>query len=188
MNLRYIFFILICLSNGCREVFVPKPRAFLSLEYPKATYQKINSDMPFSFEKNKLATLEIIKNNYETKSFNLKYNLLNANLYLSYQPMKNNLSSYISEVEFRTKTHGKVANEVFEQKFENLETSVFGNLYKLSGPVASQSQFYITDKKNHFVSGSLYFETKANYDSILPAVIYIQKDITHFIESLRWKN
>ena len=55
MNLRYIFFILICLSNGCREVFVPKPRAFLSLEYPKATYQKINSNMPFSFEKNKLA-------------------------------------------------------------------------------------------------------------------------------------
>ena len=75
MNLRCIFFILLCSSNGCREVFVPKPRAFLSLEYPKATYQKINSNMPFGFEKNKLATLEIIKNNYETKSFNLKYNI-----------------------------------------------------------------------------------------------------------------
>jgi len=59
--------------------------------------------------------------------------------------------------------------------------------YDLKGNVASQSQFYVTDSTRHFLSGALYFETKPNYDSILPAINYIQKDMMHLIESLRWK-
>ena len=45
----------------------------------------------------------------------------------------------------------------------------------------------LNDSVNHFLSGALYFETKPNYDSTLPAISYIQKDIMRFIESLRWK-
>jgi len=34
----------------------------------------------------------------------------------------------------------------------------------------------------------VYFNIKPNYDSILPAINYIENDIIHLIESFDWKN
>ena len=59
-------------------------------------------------------------------------------------------------------------------------------LYEVGGNAASQSQFYLTDSTNHFVTGSVYFFSKPNYDSIYPASEYLKKDIRHLMESLRW--
>jgi hypothetical protein len=36
--------------------------------------------------------------------------------------------------------------------------------------------------------GSLYFNVKPNYDSILPSVMHIEKDIKNLMESVEWKN
>jgi hypothetical protein len=38
------------------------------------------------------------------------------------------------------------------------------------------------------LAGALYFYTKPNYDSILPAVKYIEKDIIHLVETIEWEN
>ena len=84
--------------------------------------------------------------------------------------------------------HAKVAYEISEQKFENAKAAVFGNYYEITGPVASQSQFYVTDSIDQFLTAALYFKVKPNYDSILPAVRYIQKDMVRMLETLEWKN
>jgi len=172
---------------ACREAIVPKPNAFLSLKYPDAFYQKIALNQPFKFDKNKLAVVEGIQYKESSQSLNLNYPLLKAKLYLSYHPLNENLARYVSETEFTTKNHAKVAHQVTEQKFENLRTNVFGKMYELTGPVASQSQFYVTDSSQHFLTGALYFKVKPNYDSILPAVRYLQKDMIRLVESLEWK-
>lgn len=172
---------------GCREAIVPKPNAFLSLKYPDAFYQKIALDQPVKFDKNKLAVVEGIQYKESSQSLNLNYPLLKAKLYLSYHPLNENLARYVSETEFTTKNHAKVAHLVTEQKFENLRTNVFGKMYELTGPVASQCQFYVTDSSQHFLTGALYFKVKPNYDSILPAVRYLQKDMIRLVESLEWK-
>jgi gliding motility-associated lipoprotein GldD len=86
-----------------------------------------------------------------------------------------------------TQKHLQVADEISERNYENSAQNLHGMFFELKGNVASQSQFYVTDSTRHFVSGALYFETKPNYDSILPAVNYIQKDLKHLMESLRWK-
>mgnify|MGYP004056985989 FL=1 len=172
---------------GCREAIVPKPNAFLSLKYPEAFYQKIALDQPFKFDKNKLAVVEGIQYKESSQSLNLNYPLLKAKLYLSYHPLNENLARYVSETEFTTKNHAKVAHQVTEQKFENLRTNIFGKMYELTGPVASQCQFYVTDSSQHFLTGALYFKVKPNYDSILPAVRYLQKDMIRLVESLEWK-
>ena len=59
--------------------------------------------------------------------------------------------------------------------------------YEITGNAASQSQFYVTDSTEHFLTGSLYFYAKPNYDSIYPAAIYLQQDIRQIMESLEWK-
>ena len=85
-----------------------------------------------------------------------------------------------------TQKHYRVADEISERSYDYEIEKIYGMLYDLKGNVASQSQFYITDSLHHFVSGALYFETKPNYDSILPAINYVQKDIMYLIENLRW--
>ena len=59
---------------------------------------------------------------------------------------------------------------------------------EVTGNAASPLQFYLTDSIHHFVNGALYFEVQPNYDSILPAVKFIEKDIKHLMETLEWKN
>jgi gliding motility-associated lipoprotein GldD len=144
--------------------------------------------LPFSFDKNKLSTIEIVSKNMKTSGLNLNYPLLNATVYLTYNTLNNNLKKYISETKSITEKHANMAREVSERAFENEKTKVFGKLFNLKGPVASQIQFYLSDKKNHFLCGALYFKAHPNYDSIFPAVDYIKKDVERLIESVRWKN
>jgi len=69
----------------------------------------------------------------------------------------------------------------------NPEAGVYGALFEVQGNAASQSQFFVTDSVSHFLTGSVYFYTKPNYDSILPAAAYLQNDIRRIMETLRWK-
>ena len=185
---RSSFFILIVLFFGCQKIVVPKPKVFLDLNYPEAVYQKIELDFPFKFDKNKLSTLESINNTNGVVTLNLNYQLLNARVNLSYHALDQNLAFYISEAEFTTTNLAKTAYDVSEREFENNTARVFGKFYEMSGPVASQSQFYATDSSHHFLAAVLYFKVKPNYDSIFPAVGYIKKDMTRILESLEWKN
>ena len=57
----------------------------------------------------------------------------------------------------------------------------------INGNAASQSHFYATDSVNHFITGSLYFEAKPNFDSIYPAAVYLREDIRRIMETIEWK-
>ena len=41
---------------------------------------------------------------------------------------------------------------------------------------------------NNFITGSLYFETKPNYDSLYPYINYIRNDIRKMVDSFEWTN
>lgn len=187
-TVTYFFQILLMLTlYGCRQVSVPKPKAFLSLDYPIAKYQRVKSTLPLVFDKNEISTLELVKNNISAQGLNLKYNPLNAAVFISYKRVENNLENLIKSARLITQQHAKIAYSVSENEFRNDNNKVYGKIYDLSGPVASQIQFYVTDNESHFISGALYFNVKPNYDSIYPATRYIQKDIVHLMESLEWK-
>ncbi|MEC8536976.1 MAG: gliding motility lipoprotein GldD [Bacteroidota bacterium] len=189
MKNRDLFLLLFGFFFGCKELPVPKPKIYLNLNYPEAVYEKLDTGYPFKFDKNKLAITQSINSNDEGITLvNLNYSLLNAKIYLTHYSTKDEMSKYISEFEFGLQNHAKVAHEISEQKFKNAEASVFGNYYEITGPTASQSQFYVTDSIRQFLTAALYFEVKPNYDSILPAVRYIQKDMVRMLESLEWKN
>ena len=85
-------------------------------------------------------------------------------------------------------THSMMANSVKIKDYSLKEKNIFGRIFDLSGNVASPYQFYLTDSINNIISGLVYFNIKPNYDSILPAINYIENDIIHLIESFDWKN
>jgi gliding motility-associated lipoprotein GldD len=191
-NIYLVLFVLaICVS--CGEDVVPKPKAYLRLDYPEAKYAKANLDLPFLFENNMLATkISSKKVIATTESFgvNLEYPTLRGTIFLTYKAIEKdekNLIDFLRDAQNFTQKHTVKADEIKEKEYSNMQDKVYGMLYEIGGNAASQSQFYVTDSVNHFLTGSLYFYAKPNYDSILPAAHYLQKDIQHIMETIKWK-
>ncbi|WP_353776908.1 gliding motility lipoprotein GldD [Winogradskyella sp. 3972H.M.0a.05] len=188
---KLIFPLLAASVLSCADDPKPKPSAMLRLEYPNAEYQKTKMDIPFSFGKNKLAkSIKNIKFDRDNGSFGIdvEYPALKGTIYLTYKKVsEDNLIKLITDAQNLTQKHTIKADEISEQPFINPEKRVFGMFYEVGGNAASQSQFYATDSINHFVSGSLYFYAKPNYDSIYPAAVYLKNDIKHIMETLEWK-
>jgi len=178
-----------CLACGSDPI--PKPKAMLRLEYPQPVYKKVDVPLPFTFEKNELASpiskikLDGINNIY---GVDINYPKLKGTVYLTYKKVKeNNLTDLLRDAQNLTQKHTMKADEIEGDIYENPEKKVFGMFYEVGGNAASQSQFYVTDSINHFLVGSLYFYAKPNYDSIYPAAVYLKNDIKHIMESIEWK-
>ena len=187
-----VFFSLSLLS--CGKDPIPKPQAYLRLEYPEANYAEESIEgLPFTFEKNILATKVLTKPlKGDTKSYGItiEYPSMDGTIYLTYKDIeknKENLSTFLKDAQNFTQEHTIKADEISEQVYANKSQNVYGMFYEVGGNAASQSQFYVTDSINHFLTGSLYFYAKPNYDSILPAAYYLQNDIRKIMESIKWK-
>ena len=184
-----LFILGFCISCGSDPM--PKPKAFLRLDYPKPEYKLITADLPFVFERNNLSNgIDKIKSSQDKTSIGLEipYPTLKGTLYLTYKKIdKNNLHTYLADAQNITQTHAIRADGITEQPFLDFEDRVFGSLFEVVGNAASQSQFYVTDSINHFLTGALYFYAKPNYDSILPAANYLKKDMQRIMETLKWK-
>ncbi len=174
---------LLLLVWGCGEDPLPKPRAMLRLEYPQKAYRVLESDCPFRFEYNQMAARQFRGD----CNLVLDYPEMKGSVFISYKPVEGNLRSLLSDAQKLSYEHVVKADNIVEQPYINPEEEVYGMFYEVRGDAASQSQFYVTDSTDHFVTGSLYFYAKPNYDSILPAAVYLQNDIRRIMESLRWK-
>lgn len=180
---------------SCADDPTPKPKAFLALEYPEAIYKTEDiTKMPFTFDRNALGQnlkTKTLKGETTSYGINIEYPKLKGTIYITYKAIENNedlLRLYLKNAQNFTQEHTLKADVIEEFVYENPERRVYGMFYDVGGNAASQSQFYVTDSINHFITGSLYFYAKPNYDSILPAANYLQKDIRRIMESLEWKN
>ena len=179
----YLFSIICCaLFFSCGDDLLPKPEAFLSLEYPKANYNKTISDCKYSFENNHIGTA-IFKDNC---SATINYPNLNGSVFLTYRKVDNNINSLLRDAQKLTYEHVIKADDIIEEKYINESQNVYGMFYDVRGNAASQSQFYVTDSIQHFITGSIYFNAKPNYDSIYPAAVYLKNDIRHLMETITW--
>ncbi len=190
--LNSLLILVITLATSCGDDPIPKPKAFLRLEYQEPQYFKTNTELPFTFEKNSWATdvtNKRLQGTEESYGLNIEYSKLKGTIYLTYKKIKSrdDLVRYLRDAQNFTQEHTKKADEISEQVFEDEKRKVYGMFYEVGGNAASQSQFYVTDSVNHFLIGSLYFFTKPNYDSILPAANYLKKDIKHIMETVEWK-
>lgn len=177
-----LFFISVFMIS-CGGDTLPKPKAMLRLEFPPGKYQEFQGDCWYGFALNKLSMIKQRKD----CSMEIDYPMMKGSIYLTYKPITNNLNKLLTDAQRLSYEHVVKADNIIEQPFINSQDAVFGMFYEVTGNAASQSQFYVTDSINHFVTGSLYFYAKPNYDSIYPAAIYLQKDIRRIMESLRWK-
>ncbi|MDT0646894.1 gliding motility lipoprotein GldD [Zunongwangia sp. F260] len=183
---RMLFLSLSIVLFACADDPQPKPKGFLALEYPEAEYSRMDIGCPYSFEKNELATISPSLTNTPCW-INLDYELMSGAIYLTYQKVNNNLDSLLRDAQKLPLQHTIKADAIEGDIYTNDIRNTYGMFYEVSGNAASQAQFYLTDSTNHFLTGSVYFESQPNYDSIVPAADYLKKDIRYLMESLEWK-
>ena len=101
MIYRILISSVLLLVISCSGNIQPKPKAFLRLEYPEPTYDTIKESCPFSFEKNHLSFLNLQKG----CSMNLDYSQMKATIYITYKPVKDNLTKLLKDAQNFTYEH-----------------------------------------------------------------------------------
>lgn len=179
-----LIFILFSCDN---ESYTPKPKGYFRIDLPEKKYETFDSDCPFSFEKPVYSTISRNPNFTNKCWFNVEFPSLKATLYLSYEPIQNNLDTFIENSRTLAFKHTVKATDIEQIIINQPEKKLYGLIYDIKGDAASEYQFHLTDSTNHFLRGSLYFNMVPNQDSIQPVLDFVKKDIEHIFATFNWK-
>jgi len=182
----YIFVIslLITLVSCQDDNYSPRPSGYFRIDFNNHEYQRSNTECAFSFEYSKHAKL-VLKDKYRCW-YNIYYPKHKATIYLTYVDLDNDLKTHIDQTQKLTYEHQIKASKIERSPIIFPEKEVYGLKYRLSGEVASSIQFYLTDSTDHYLRGSLYFDTYVNSDSLKPVIDFIDVEIQHLIDSFYW--
>jgi len=180
---RFILIIILVSIVSCKDEVFPKPSSYLRLDYPEAEYVNFENQCPFTFEMNSEALIKGEKN----CGYTISYPKMKATIYLTYKPVNSDINKLLRDAQKLTYEHVIKADDILEQPYLNPSKKVYGMFYQVDGNAATNSQFYVTDSIKHFVTGSVYFYAKPNYDSIMPAASYVRNDMQRLMETLKWK-
>ena len=180
---RFLYFCLPLALISCKEDVTPKPSAELRLEYDEADFVRFENECAYSFEMNDDALITGKGN----CNFTINYPKMKATIFLNYKDVNGNIKSLLQDAQKLTYEHVIKADDIVEQPYINRDHKVYGMFYQVQGNAATNAQFYVTDSVKHFVTGSVYFYAKPNFDSIMPATDYIKNDMRQIMETMKWK-
>jgi len=178
--------------TSCEENYYPKPKAYHRVELITPNYQEFDQNCPFTFDYNssmaKLDYKRISKEKRENCWFNLHYPKLKARVHFSYfnEHVADSLRYYTETSHTLAMKHLVKAKDIQENRIHDPVADVYGITYDFEGSTAAAFQFFLTDSTNHYLHGSLYFETKPNPDSLQPVELYIKNDLYQLIETFSW--
>tara|TARA_B100001142_G_scaffold318564_1_gene360844 strand:- start:1884 stop:2471 length:588 start_codon:yes stop_codon:yes gene_type:complete len=177
----------------CNDNYLPKPNAFLSLDYPLTNYNDVKfypKDVSLQYN-SAVSSIESINNSNTLISKRINYKEHNASILIDLHEINNNmdLSRILNELNDFTNIHLKKKNSVINvQEYKNESQRLYASIIKIKGDVTSPYQFYITDSLKNMITASVRYNKSIKYDSVLPSLKYIEKDIYHLIETLTWNS
>ena len=183
------FPILLFFLLSCGGEYLPKPKGYNRIVLPEVEYQSLPDSFPYDFEYSKHAILKA-NESWITERYwiDLYYPYFNATVQVTYKPiLEKKFSDEFLNDSYRLTSKHNVKAYAIEEKILVLKSGNIASVTELEGEVPSQFQFHITDSVKHCIKGALYFKTRPNYDSVLPAVYHIKKDILKLVETLEWK-
>jgi gliding motility-associated lipoprotein GldD len=186
----FLLFIAVAfLLNACTEkTYTPKPRGYFNIEIPDREYVKFDTACTYAFEVSKQAIVVPAPGVKGNCWFNVYYPKFDATIYLTYDPVKNNLKKYLDDSNELVYKHVVKSSGIEEALVMDTAAAVYGMKYKIEGDAACPYQFYLTDSTHHFFRAALYFNFKPNYDSLYQVVNFIEADMDHMVQTFKWKN
>jgi gliding motility-associated lipoprotein GldD len=180
--------LLLCMPVACYRSTTPRPEGYVRIDYPEKSYHLYTGQKQFQFEIPDYARVEQDTSPLaEPGWINVVIPRFRGTIHLSYKPVNHNLNAYITDARTLVYKHTVKAESIEETPFFNREEHRYGIVYDLKGNVASAVQFFVTDSTQHFLRGSLYFNTRPNRDSLNPVIDFLRADIIHMIETTEWK-
>ncbi|MDR1738279.1 MAG: hypothetical protein LBR66_05615 [Candidatus Symbiothrix sp.] len=182
MTKRLIYALAMLLSTACTH-YAPKPTGYFRISMPEANYHSEQlKDKRFLLSNQ--AHLELSDDDGQTLFFNIVYPNYRANIYGCHKTIRpEDLSTAYRDTRELTLRQAIYNQQITEREYNNAEKHVYGNLFCISGQVASPTQFVLTDSLHYFVRGALYFEQAVNADSIAPVLEFINNDIKQLMTS-----
>ena len=168
----------------------PKPKGYFRIETPKATYQKWDSVLPFTFEYSRFAQFSIPKKEQNIYWMDLFYPQYNASLKMTLIPVKNNLRELIVNEEKMLMFHveNRKADDIIYSNVNDEKSRVYGQLHEIMGNgAATPLKFWLTDSTHYYVRATLYFNFTPNNDSLEPVIKYLKNDLLQLIDTWNWK-
>jgi gliding motility-associated lipoprotein GldD len=185
-----VFSLLSCQQRGG----TPKPRGYFSVHFPEKKYQLFDEPgYPYTFEYPVYAN--VVKDSLffdeETENpwwINVDIPEFMSKIYISYKEVaKNDMNNLINDAFKLTYKHTTRAASISEIPFQTIHGSS-GMFYEVSGNAASAKQFFLTDSAHHFIRGALYFYAPPNADSLAPMIQFLEADMKHMVQSLKWRS
>lgn len=193
--------------------YTPKPQAYLRIDMPKHNYWLVDTlyhagdtliisdtivavfsddkTFPFIFEANECVELKEKSAPKGELWLDMLYPKWDGVVFLTYKRL-NGPADLRGQTDTSTRLledHYQFTSGIEEQRYSDPVARVYGTTFRLKGSrVASTYQFWVTDSTRNFLRGALYLNKVPNNDSLAPILEYIQDDIDHLIETLRWRN
>jgi gliding motility-associated lipoprotein GldD len=194
---RSRFFLIFCFSFfillSCNNTYSPKPRGYFRIDFPAHSYQPFDRpEFPYSFEYPVYA--KIIR---DTAFFgdkpenpywiNVDFPGFHARMYISYKKVEGSFDKLREDAYKMTYKHTYKASSI-EDSLISTPLGIHGIFFNVGGNAATAKQFFVSDTTRHFLRGALYFDTTPNADSLNIVNDFLQVDMNHLINTLRWKN
>lgn len=209
-RILYLMFAIWIIS--CNSTYTSKKEGYFKIDFPTKAYTTFNdSSYPYTFEYPLYARISKDSSYFKGGAknpywININFPSLNGTIYISYKniggtslyKVKNPNGTYrdsIGKNDFE-----KMVNDSYDLTYKNeikaysIQDSVMhtpnhitGIFFTLSGNVATAKQFFLSDTLRHFLRGALYFDATPNEDSLRPVNAFLQDDMKHLINTLKWK-
>ena len=180
---------------GCSESpsLTPKPRAYPKVVYPEKAYQSFQqASCPMSFEYPAYAKIQQDSLFFGDTApsdcwFDLYFADFDCRIHCSYYSIsqQKGFEELKKDAFEMVDWHMKKANYINEIEVGN-SADIKGFIFDIEGPAASPMQFYLSDEKDHFLRGALYFNTQIKPDSLAPIYEFVKADIVQLIDSFQW--
>ena len=211
--MKYIFF-LIFLSSiiSCNSTYTSKKIGYYKIDFPERQYTTFdNPAYPYTFEYPVYARIAKDSAYFDSTSknpywINIVFPSFNGKIFISYKTI-GGTSVYNVKIpgggyrdSIGKNDFEKMVNDSYNLTYKNdikaysIEDSVMhtpnhisGIFFSLSGNVATAKQFFLSDTLQHFLRGALYFDATPNEDSLRPVNAFLQEDMKHIINTLKWR-
>jgi gliding motility-associated lipoprotein GldD len=187
------YFLFFTLLISCNSDYIPKPRGYFRIDFPVHSYQSFNSpEFPYSFEYpvygNIIRDTSFFGDKPENPYWiNVDFPRFHARIYISYKQVDGNFDKLREDAYKMTYKHTYKASSI-EDSLISTPLNVHGIFFNVGGNAATAKQFFVSDSTRHFLRGALYFDTTPNSDSLNVVNSFLQVDMNHLINTLRWKN
>ena len=179
--------------NSCNSDYTIRQKGYFRIDLPEHRYVTFDKPgYPYTFEYPVYSSIIQDSTYFESEPenpywINIDFPALNGKIYMSYKDIRKNRFDKLVDDAFKlTYKHNTKATGI-KDSLMRTPNGITGIFFKVGGNAATARQFFVTDSTTHFLRGALYFDSTPNADSLSVVNDFLEVDMKHLINTLRWK-